>query len=428
MHSSLSATLFLRGSTPPRHTGSLSRATSFMAQYSITVAKQAHEPSWPAPDEASEKRHHVRDQNGKLIGFRNPYPSAGSWQDITFFGTVRAALWARLRGKLTYPDPSEVNIPTVEPSSPPFRTRSRSFRSETPAMRITWVGHACCFVEFSSGLCVLFDPVFEDRCGPSQNFGFKRFTAPACKPTDFPVVDAVVISHSHYDHLSCQSIKDIASAYPQAHFFVGMGLARWFESLGIKQVTEMDWWENASLTIEMEHETGGPQRILAKVTCLPSQHASGRSASDKDQTLWASWAIASGGKSVWFAGDTGYRAVPELPEGVDDYGPDYEHFPSCPYFKQIGQLYGPFDLGLIPIGAYKPRYMFSGWHANPYDAVKIYRDTRCKAAVAIHWGTWALSTEAVDEPPKILKVALKKAGIEETGIFDALAIGESREV
>lgn len=215
-----------------------------------------------------------------------------------------------------------------------------------------------------------------------------------------------------------------------------MGLASWFEGLGIKQVTEMDWWENASLTMErasigteteMEHETGGPQRIVAQVTCLPSQHASGRSATDKDQTLWASWAIASGGKSVWFAGDTGYRAVPELPEDVDDYGPDYKHLPRCPYFKQIGQLYGPFDLGLIPIGAYKPRYMLSGWHANPYDAVEILRDTRCKAAVAIHWGTWTLSTEGVDEPPKTLKAALKKAGIEETGVFDVLAIGESRK-
>jgi N-acyl-phosphatidylethanolamine-hydrolysing phospholipase D len=123
----------------------------------------------------------------------------------------------------------------------------------------------------------------------------------------------------------------------------------------------MDWWENATLTLErtaksaeagVSDDTEGPEHITAQIICLPSQHSSSRGLFDKDHTLWASWAVKSGDKSVWFAGDTGYRAVPELAEGVDDYGPEFEDLPWCPYFKQIGELYGPFDLGLIPIGAY----------------------------------------------------------------------------
>ncbi len=160
---------------------------------------------------------------------------------------------------------------------------------------------------------------------------------------------------------------------------------------------------------------------------LPCQHASGRRAGDKDHTLWASWAVSSGGKSVWFGGDTGYRAVPELPDNIDDYGPDYDSLPRCPQFKHIGNLRGPFDLGLIPIGAYSPRFLFSPVHANPFDAVEIFKDTKCKRAMGIHWGTWVLTSEAIDEPPKILKEALKASGLAETGVFDVCAIGESRE-
>lgn len=307
-------------------------------------------------------------------------------------------------------------------------------------IRATWLGHACYFVEMPSGATVLFDPVFEDRCSPSQWMGPKRFTAPACKPADLPTVDAVIISHSHFDHLSETSVKDITSAHPRAQFFVGLGLGALFKGLGINRVTEMDWWEDATLelvregppistTAEVvdENKSRTSQKITTRVSCLPSQHASGRGILDKDRTLWASWAVASGGKSVWFGGDTGYRAVPELPEGVDDYGPDYEGLPRCPQFAQIGRLRGPFDLGLIPIGAYKPRYMYSGWHANPYDSVEIFRDTACKRAMGIHWGTWALTAEDVEEPPKMLREALQKAGIDATGIFDVCPIGESRE-
>jgi N-acyl-phosphatidylethanolamine-hydrolysing phospholipase D len=130
---------------------------------------------------------------------------------------------------------------------------------------------------------------------------------------------------------------------------------------------------------------------------------------------------------MWFGGDTGYRTVPKVPEGVDDYGPEYAHLPRCPAFKEIGELRGPFDLGLIPIGAYDPRYLFSHMHANPFDSVEIFVDTKCKNAMGIHYATWVLTEEEVKEPPVLLKQALKRKGLPEEGVFDICDIGESRE-
>ena len=118
--------------------------------------------------------------------------------------------------------------------------------------------------------------------------------------------------------------------------------------------------------------------------------------------------------------------MPELSDDVDDYGPEYD-FPHCPAFRDIGRYRGPFDLGLIPIGAYAPRHIMSPMHANPFDSVNIFMDTRCKRARGIHWGTWVLTEEDVLEPPQLLKKALARQGLAEQGLFDVCNIGESRE-
>ena len=122
-----------------------------------------------------------------------------------------------------------------------------------------------------------------------------------------------------------------------------------------------------------------------------------------------------------------YRTVPELPPTEFDYDSKYSHLPHCPAFKQIGEHRGPFDLGLIPIGAYDPRFIMSPMHANPYDSANIFADTKCKRALGIHWGTWVLTTEEVMEPPKVLRQALKWKGLSEEGVFEVCDIGESRE-
>ncbi|KAK3619701.1 hypothetical protein LTR56_023852 [Elasticomyces elasticus] len=271
----------------------------------------------------------------------------------------------RVTGQWKDPDTTPPTVPIVKPHFLPTR--------QTEKLRATWLGHACYYVEFPGGLRVLFDPVFTERCSP---------------------------------------------------FTKHMGLDD-------THVTEMDWWEEKQITLSPSSQPGSTdqiqQDISATIGCLPCQHTSARTAFDKAHTLWASWSITSGDRKIWFGGDTGYRTVPSLPAEEFDYGEKYSDLPHCPAFAQIGELRGPFDLGLIPIGAYDPRSIMSPMHANPYDSVNIFVDTKCKKALGIHWGTWVLTSEEVMEPPKVLKKALKWKGVEKDR-FETCDIGESREI
>ncbi|KAG4025603.1 hypothetical protein MFRU_054g00320 [Monilinia fructicola] len=379
-------------------------------------------PHSPVPESSKSKPHHLK--NGS--GYTNPWES---WVEKSVPGMGLAMMRAKLTGNFPTPDTTPPTVPHQTPTFLPTRHSS-------PHLRATWLGHATHYLEYSSGLRVLFDPVFEDRCSPFTFLGPKRYTPPACAIPALPYIDLVIISHSHYDHLSQPSILAIHNLHPHVQFIVGLGLAAWFRECGIDNVVEMDWWDDAEVTLNPISSSSSPSSaspspsaspITATLTCLPSQHTSGRSALDKGRTLWCSWSVSSGGKSVWFGGDTGYRAVPPLPKDIDDYDDAYAHLPVCPAFREIGELRGPFDLGLVPIGAYEPRSIFSPMHANPFDSVNIFLDTQCKRAMGIHWGTWVLTSEAVMEPPRLLRKALAWKGLPETGVFDVCDIGESRE-
>ncbi|KAI9843600.1 MAG: hypothetical protein M1838_002532 [Thelocarpon superellum] len=371
------------------------------------------------PEDAQALKHHLKD--GK--GFRNPWDS---WKDMEVGKIIWGMTKRRLTGQGNSPDTTP---PTVPVRKPEFTTE----RFGSQRLRATWLGHACYYVEFPGGFRVLFDPVFEPRCSPFSWLGPKRYTPAPCALEDIPIVDAVVISHSHYDHLSHPTITALHKSHPNLHFFVPLRLKPWFVESGVKNVTELDWWQQKEMQLSAPAsdskaagaEGGALESITATIGCLPCQHTSARTAMDRNATLWASWSVESGGKKVWFGGDTGYRAVPELPKEVDDYGPGHD-YPHCPAFKQIGESRGPFDLGLIPIGAYDPRWIMSSMHANPFDSVNIFSDTRCKRAMGIHWGTWVLTEENVLEPPQLLKAALKRKNLPEEGLFDVCDIGESR--
>ncbi|RMZ72387.1 N-acyl-phosphatidylethanolamine-hydrolyzing phospholipase D [Pyrenophora seminiperda CCB06] len=288
----------------------------------------------------------------------------------------------KITGQSNTPDTTPPTVPVRSPTFLPSRT------ALPDKLRATWLGHACYYVEFPSGFRVLFDPVFEDCCAPFTIKALKRYTPPPCEIEDLPVVDAVVISHNHYDHMSYPTIQRLKNKFPEAHFFAPLGNRKWFEDSGVasERVTELDWWESrdvvlgddeggkkgTEVAVSTSDETSGKKNkdaITATIHALPCQHVSARTPFDRCKTLWASWSVSSGGASVFFAGDTGYRTVPRsIPASEDDYAPAYSHLPTCPAFTQIGNYRGPFDLGLIPIGAYEPRWMFSNVHANPKDA------------------------------------------------------------
>lgn len=174
---------------------------------------------------------------------------------------------------------------------------------------------------------MLFDPVFEDCCAPVNVKSLKRYTPPPCEIEDLPIVDAVVISHNHYDHLSYPTIKRIEKKFPNAHFFAPLGNKIWFEKSGVpgKNVTELDWWDTKDVTLKAafkdkegneaddvsvtpstpngEGKSGEEKgAILATIGALPCQHVSARGPFDRCKTLWASWSVESGGAKVYFAG------------------------------------------------------------------------------------------------------------------------------
>ncbi|KAF9696916.1 hypothetical protein EKO04_005087 [Ascochyta lentis] len=378
------------------------------------------------PEDAAAKAHHLK--NGK--GFTNP------WDSYTELNPFQM-MWGILSRKIT----GKANKPDTTPPTVPVRTPTFLSTRQTPKLRATWLGHACYYVEFPGGLRVLFDPVFEDCCAPINLKSLKRFTPPPCELEDLPAVDLVVISHNHYDHLSYPTIQRLQKQFPDAHYFAPLGNKVWFEKCGVHKVTELDWWETRDVKLEAVHpddrssrtgsvavsESGGIKGgMSATIGALPCQHVSARTPFDKCKTLWASWSVESGGSKVYFAGDTGYRTVPSLPPTTDDYGPEFSHLPVCPAFAQIGTHRGPFDLGLIPIGAYEPRWLFSAMHANPKDSVNIFVDTKCRTALGMHWGTWVLTEEDVLEPPRKLREALAWKQIAEER-FAVCDIGETRE-
>ncbi|KDQ61052.1 hypothetical protein JAAARDRAFT_124098 [Jaapia argillacea MUCL 33604] len=302
-------------------------------------------------------------------------------------------------------------------------------------IKATWLGHACFLVEFparskagsplpSRGARILFDPVFTCRCSPSQLVGPKRFTPAPCKMEEIPEVDAIVISHNHYDHLDTTTIRSLLARQRTPHIFAPLGNESYFRSIGIPttHTHTMDWWETKHVETDVQSESG-VQKVAFDVTCTPAQHFTGRGIFDRFKTLWASWVVEEvvegqdkSGAKAYFAGDTGYRAVLD--------GQDEDKVPTCPAFKEIGERFGGFDLAMIPIGAYLPRRFMSPIHCAPQDSVRIFQDVRAKRAIGMHWGTWVLTTEDVVEPPKRLAEECKKAGIED-GAFSVCDIGET---
>jgi len=204
----------------------------------------------------------------------------------------------------------------------------------------------------------------------------------------------VLISHNHYDHLDRDTVLQLNQQAGGAPLFlVPLGIRQWMADIGITNVQELGWWAKTDV------------RGLA-FNFVPVQHWSARSLNDKFQTLWGGWAVtteanAKQPQSFFFAGDTAYSKD----------------------FEDIGKRFAPFDLALLPIGAYAPRWFMQAQHVDPGEAVKIHQNVHARRSIAIHWGTFELADESLDEPPKALAEELKKADIPATD-FVALEHGQ----
>ena len=245
-----------------------------------------------------------------------------------------------------------------------------------PGLRAIWFGHASVFLEVD-GVRVMTDPVFSDYASPFAGIGPKRFHPPPLALAALPKIDAVVISHDHYDHLDVQTVKHLAQA--GTRFFVPLGIGAHLERWGVPaaQFTELDWWQSADIN-------------GVKLTSTPARHYSSRGLRDGNATLWTSWSIAGPSHKVYFSGDTGFGD----------------------HFREIGERLGPFDLSLLKIGSYGPGQGWRDIHMDPEEAVNAHVAVKARRMLPVHWATFNLAFHAWDEPIKRAVAAGGKQGIE----------------
>ncbi|MEO6281608.1 MBL fold metallo-hydrolase [Roseateles sp.] len=291
---------------------------------------------------------------------------------------------------------SRLGLPK-RPSAPiPTQPADLAFIRSNRAPAVTWIGHATVLAQLG-GLNLLTDPIFSERASPFSFAGPKREQPPGVALAELPHIDAVLVSHNHYDHLdlaSCRTLAAQASGSPL--FVVPLGLKSWFEARGIARVVELDWWQSQTLA-------------GVEIALVPAQHWSARGLNDRMKTLWGGFAVFAPDCQLFFAGDTGYSR---------DFADIRERFADR-------QTDGGFDIALIPIGAYEPRWFMQSQHINVEEALKIHADLGAKASLGVHWGTFELTDEALDEPPRQLARQRAEIGLAEEAFF-TLAIGETR--
>lgn len=243
------------------------------------------------------------------------------------------------------------------------------------AATVTWIGHATLLVQMD-GVTFLTDPTWSDTASPVSWAGPRRFVDPGIALDALPPIDFVVVSHSHYDHLDIGTLKALSNG--RTRFFVPLELSDVLRADGIGPVEELDWWE---------------ERRIGDVTvhCVPAQHWSQRTAFDHNAALWGGWAVVGPSRRFYFAGDTGYFAG----------------------FAEIGRRLGPFDLAAVPIGAYDPPAMMRVHHMDPEEAVQAGLDLNAQRFIGVHYGTFDLTDEPLDEPPRRFQAEGLRRGIEE---------------
>jgi N-acyl-phosphatidylethanolamine-hydrolysing phospholipase D len=241
--------------------------------------------------------------------------------------------------------------------------------------------------------------MFSQRAFPVQWAGPRRIMDPAIDIDALPPLDIVLLSHTHYDHLDKAAVRHLARAHSDATWVVPLGVGAYIRGWGAREIVELDWWQQTTI-----HEL--------RITATPARHFSARRLGDRNKTLWCGFAFELGGKRAFFAGDTAYHDQ----------------------FRQVGERCGPFDFVMIPIGAYDPRWFMHVVHVDPEEAVQIYQDIIAARPVeshplmlGIHWGTFRLTDEAMDEPPRRTAERWRLAGLDNDRLWIA-RFGETRRL
>ena len=325
--------------------------------------------------------HHAADGS-----FRNPWPDSEprGWRDVLEWRRQR-------RGQVLPADPPRNSFPTARPEISYARAPATDHTA-------TWIGHSTVLLQFG-GLNIITDPVFSQRASPLQWAGPRRLMDPAIAIDALPPLDVVLLSHTHYDHLDKPAVRQLARAHPNATWVVPLGVGAYVRGWGAREIVELDWWQQT--TVGALH-----------VTATPARHFSARRLGDRNTTLWCGFAFELAGKRAFFAGDTAYHDQ----------------------FRTVGERCGPFDLVMIPIGAYDPRWFMHVVHVDPEEAVQIYQDIIAAQPVephplmlGIHWGTFRLTDEAMDEPPRRTAERWRLAGLDNDRLWIA-RFGETRRL
>jgi N-acyl-phosphatidylethanolamine-hydrolysing phospholipase D len=281
--------------------------------------------------------------------------------------------WRRMRASVR-PRPGAAPVVPFEPSG----------LERNPSL--TWIGHATFYVRLD-GAAFLTDAIYSERASPLSVAGPRRLVPPGVPLDALPRLDFALLSHDHYDHLDLPTVRMLAAR--GVPFVVPTGVGALVRAAGGRVAAELGWWQ--------ESEVAG-----LRLTCVPARHFSGRGLTDRNRRLWGGFVVAGRSRRFYHAGDTA------LFEG----------------FAEIGRRTGPIDVACLPVGAYEPRAMMGPIHLDPEEAIRAALDLEARAAVAMHFGTFDLSDEPLDEPPRRFLAEARARGLGERAFV--MAVGETK--
>jgi L-ascorbate metabolism protein UlaG (beta-lactamase superfamily) len=292
---------------------------------------------------------------------------------------------------------------SITPQAPPAAPSANS-----PDVIATWVNHSTFLLQFD-GFALLTDPVFSECIGLFGLIGPRRVHAPGIAFDSLPKIDAVLLSHDHYDHCDLPTLRRLSRSH-DPFIIAPLGHRALLKRAGLARVVELDWWQSHRLTARADTrdhvETSRSSSRALSITLTPAQHWSNRVTGPRCGRLWGGFFLSTDQRRLFFAGDTGYHPA---------------------FFQDIRTRLGAPDLALLPIGAYEPRWFMHDQHVNPAEAVQIHRDLGARTSVGMHWGTFQLTDEARLDPPQALRKSLAEANIPEES-FRVMEPGHSLPV